>query len=486
MTEQTPELILQSLPYRRDSAGLMDRLAHLPGSVFMDSGLGDQQEGRYDIISACPTVQLRLIDALRPDSAPRLQMRNGTDWQNVPGHCVFSACDELLDSHRTARESLETLSHLPFCGGLIGYFSYHAGDDALPPAPSAPLSDDYQRLERVPAALLGLYHWAVVVDHHLAKTQYFILPACPQYVREQVLGCLQETDIRKQILPFELLAPFQALTTTHEYGRSFARLKEYILSGDCYQTNLAIPFSAGFRGDAHSAYQLLRQRSRSPFSAWFNHTGSGNADDVSFSLLSLSPERFVSVTDQEVCTQPIKGTRKRSADPDEDARLQRELRASDKDRAENLMIVDLLRNDLGRVCETGSVRTKELFRLHSFSHVHHLISTITGRLRTGVTPMTLLKHCFPGGSITGAPKIRAMQIIAELETLPRSVYCGSMMYCDFRGNMDSSICIRTLVATQNTIYCWGGGGIVADSECEREHQECLDKVSALMTALPVV
>lgn len=489
-----PELILRSLPYCRDTAQLIGLIANLPDAIILDSGLGGQHEGRYDIMSAWPSTQIRLADVVRPGPTATLQTKKlgcSQGWKDMAHDCVFEACDTLLQTEKPSSGALTQLSHLPFCGGLIGYLGYSAGEDTLSPLSKENLPEDKVRLARIPTAMIGLYHWALIVDHHLKQAQYFILPECPDEVRDHVLTWLNSLeklpDEKQHAESFELLAAFSAMTNAEDYTSAFVTLKEYIFAGDCYQVNLAIPFSASFRGSPERAYQVLRQRSHSPFSAWFNHTGSGldEDEDSPFSVLSLSPERFLSVKDQHVCTQPIKGTRKRSTDAIEDLRLQRELQQSDKDRAENLMIVDLLRNDLGRVCKTGSVKTNELFSLHSFSHVHHLISTVTGELRADVTPMMLLKHCFPGGSITGAPKIRAMQIIAELEPVPRSVYCGSMMYCDFTGHMDCSICIRTLVAIQNTLYCWGGGGIVADSECAREHQECLDKVSALMSALPV-
>jgi para-aminobenzoate synthetase component 1 len=172
-------------------------------------------------------------------------------------------------------------------------------------------------------------------------------------------------------------------------------------------------------------------------------------------------------------------------DPVRDQAVQQDLLNSEKDRAENLMIVDLLRNDLGRVSITGSVKTESLFKLHSFTHVHHLISTVSAQLPEETSPLSVMQSCFPGGSITGAPKIRAMQIIAQLEKVPRTVYCGSIFYCDYLNRMDSSILIRTLLSTQEQLFCWGGSGVVADSVMAEEYQECLDKVSALMN-LPLV
>jgi para-aminobenzoate synthetase component 1 len=274
---------------------------------------------------------------------------------------------------------------------------------------------------------------------------------------------------------FRLTAPFRPLSTVEDYSASYAQLQHWITAGDCYQANLAIAFRTRFSGNPLDAYLTLRQVSHSPFSAYLS------CDDAQ--ILSLSPERFLAVKDGQVLTQPIKGTRRRSNNPQQDDTIAKELLSSAKDRAENLMIVDLLRNDLGRVCITGSVQTPTLFALHSFSHVHHLVSTVTGRLPTTTSPLKLMEQAFPGGSITGAPKIRAMQIISELEPVPRSIYCGSILYLDFNNHLDSNICIRTLLCADNQIFCWGGGGIVADSDCSREYQECHDKVTALMQAL---
>jgi para-aminobenzoate synthetase component 1 len=276
----------------------------------------------------------------------------------------------------------------------------------------------------------------------------------------------------KKITSFALSEPFRPLTSKSDYAVAFNKLQQYILAGDCYQANLAIAFSAPYHGSIAEAYLLLRERSRSPFSAYI--------DAGKYTVLSLSPERFISVKNGRVYTQPIKGTRKRVSDPLQDQANINDLLTSEKDRAENLMIVDLLRNDLGRVCITGSVKTESLFQLHSFSHVHHLISSISAQIPPECSPLLLLEQCFPGGSITGAPKIRAMQIIAELESVPRAVYCGSVFYIDFLSRMDSSICIRTLLADSDDLYCWGGSGVVADSDLEQEFQECMDKVSVLM------
>lgn len=452
-----PELILQSLPYARDSSHFLRLLSGQPFLVFLDSGLATQDQARYDIVTALPSAH----QLVQPDRTPVNS---------------FVIARQMLADFSRSGQRYQNLRHLPFCGGLIGCFSYSSGCDSKIPDLHQSSSAAGQ-LAKLPIAALGIYEWAIVVDHHRAETTLFVLPSCPQEIRETVMDLINNAvfpepcDVQKS-LSFALEKAFSPLMMKSDYASAFKRLQQYILNGDCYQSNLAIPFTAPFQGEIAEAYLLLRERSRSPFSAFIN---AGE-----FSVLSLSPERFISVTDGHVYTQPIKGTRKRVSDPVQDQANIDDLISSEKDRAENLMIVDLLRNDLGRVCVTGSVKTESLFQLHSFSHVHHLISSISAQLPTGSSPLELLEQCFPGGSITGAPKIRAMQIIAELESLPRAIYCGSVFYNDFLDRMDSNICIRTLLATEGQLYCWGGSGVVADSDLEEEFQECLDKVSVLM------
>jgi len=260
-----------------------------------------------------------------------------------------------------------------------------------------------------------------------------------------------------------------------QYARAFHRIKHYICEGDCYQVNLAQRFDTRVEGSLWQAYRILRKRNPAPFSAYMN--------TPCCQILSCSPERFLKVRDGVVETRPIKGTRPRSPCPEEDQRLAQELKYSDKDRAENLMIVDLLRNDLGKVCIPGTIRVPELFDIESFATVHHLVSTITGELGENSDSPGLLRACFPGGSITGAPKLRAMEIIEELEPHRRGVYCGSIGYVGFDGAMDTSIAIRTLVHSTGSLRFWAGGGIVADSELEAEYQETFDKVAAILKLL---
>lgn len=455
-----PALEVETLPYHRDSAQWMQRLAALDGAAFLDSGLSRQPHARFDILTALPDTVLTLSagEGLgRDDIFTRLQQ-------------TLSTCAPPDEALRDGR-----LADLPFRGGAVGYLGYNARRDLVSFRQRAGSPEHPQ--SQLPDARFGIYQWALTVDHGQQCSTLFFLPGCPADTRDQVRSALHDHAGGDDRPPgFRLRSPFQASIDRQDYQRAFERLKQWIEAGDCYQANLAQRFHAGYEGDPLQAYLRLRQTSHSPFSAYLS-AGPGEA------VLSLSPERFLRVEDGEVLTQPIKGTRRRGLTGDEDRRLARSLQDSAKDRAENLMIVDLLRNDLGSRCATGSVRVQALFELQSYTAVHHLVSSVTGRLRPGDHALALLHACFPGGSITGAPKIRAMEIIDTLEPDHRSVYCGSVVRAGFDGNLDSSIAIRTLVCDPSRVYCWGGGGIVADSDGDLEYQETIDKISLLINTL---
>jgi para-aminobenzoate synthetase component 1 len=259
------------------------------------------------------------------------------------------------------------------------------------------------------------------------------------------------------------------------YLQAVRRAIDYVHAGDCFQVNVAQRLLHPATLAPWELYARLRQRNPAPFAGYF--------DLGEFAVASASPERFVLVRDGQVQTRPIKGTRPRGATPEEDRARAAELLASAKDRAENVMIVDLLRNDLGRVCAYGSVRVEAVCRLESYQTVHHLVSEVRGTLRPGLGPVDLLRAAFPGGSVTGAPKVRAMEIIAELEPTARGPYCGSLGYIGFDGSMDTSILIRTFTAGKGWIQFPVGGGIVADSDAEAEYAETLHKAEGLLRAL---
>jgi para-aminobenzoate synthetase component 1 len=265
--------------------------------------------------------------------------------------------------------------------------------------------------------------------------------------------------------------------TYESYTAAIRRAKEYIAAGDIYQVNLSQRFYAPLQSDGFTLYNRLRTTNPAPFAAYLRHL------DV-VEVLSSSPERFLRLeADGLVETRPIKGTIARGATPEEDRRLAEQLQASIKDRAELLMIVDLERNDLGKVCEFGTVRVPELFALESYETVHHLVATVHGRLRAGMGPVDLLRATFPGGSITGAPKIRSMEIIDELEPTTRAVYCGSIGYISAHGRMDLNIAIRTFIVRGGEVFYQVGGGIVADSDPHAEYVETLHKGRGLAAAL---
>lgn len=336
------------------------------------------------------------------------------------------------------------------------------------------------------SAYLGVYLWAIIVDHVAEASWLVFHPSCSAIVQQAISSALKgdQPISRDKSHPQALClsASFSAHMDVKTYSQSHDSIEEYINSGDVYQVNLTQKFSAPCSGSPLAGYLTLRRTSPGPFNAFIDL---GNE-----ALLCLSPERFLLSDQGGLETKPIKGTRKRLADPAAD-KLQREaLVVSEKDRAENLMIVDLLRNDMGKVSRTGSVEVTELFALKTFSNVHHLVTTITAKLADGLDAMDALSACFPGGSITGAPKLRAMEIIEELEVSERGPYCGSVLYWDSAGRLDSNIAIRTLRwlagAADNEpdhIECWAGGGIVADSDWEDEYAECFHKVQNLLDAL---
>lgn len=445
------------IPYQPDSAALFARIAEKPWAVFLDSGRPGITTGRYDILAAEPYLTLTTRDKIT-------EIRHQDDVRLSPDD-PFALLQEAL------AEPAEAMPDLPFCGGAIGWFSYDLGRriERLP----QPARDR----EQLPEMVIGLYDWAVVVDHE-QRCSWLVGQGRDQRTRRLwwsliQLFCLPSKACKRT--SFQITGPTRSNLDRASYQAAFGRIKEYIQAGDCYQVNFAQRFSALAEGDGWSAYQDLRGLNAAPFSAYLRTPYA--------EILSSSPERFIKLTGNQVETKPIKGTRPRGDTPEGDSAMARELAASPKDQAENLMIVDLLRNDLGRVCRSGTVKVPKLFAVESYATVHHLVSTVTGELGDDQDAAGLLRACFPGGSITGAPKIRAMEIITELEPDSRGLYCGSIGYISFDGQMDSNIAIRTLVYNQGEIRCWAGGGIVHDSEVNAEYQETFDKASALLQLL---
>jgi para-aminobenzoate synthetase component 1 len=442
----------EEIPYG-DIEQRFSPLAQLPGAIWLDSGSGPEQHGRYDIISAEPQHSIRgYVD----------------DQQQLQGQGI-NVQDDLFAQLQALQPANPTNNcPLPFCGGLMGYLGYDLNcrlEQLQLPTRRATTAPDY---------FVGYYPWALVQDRMLRRAWL----VCDYEKNQSIINkykeiCLTNNNIHEQ--RFHLQKAFSSNFSKPEYLLLVERIKHYIRAGDCYQVNLAQCFSAAYSGSSWQAYRLLRAAVSAPFSSYIN-TGKGE-------LLSISPECFLQIHDGHIETRPIKGTRPRGEDPASDRALAAELQASEKDRAENLMIVDLLRNDLARSCRPGSVQVERLFELESFTNVHHLVSTIRGELTPGLSPLEALRRAFPGGSITGAPKIRAMEVIAELEQLRRSAYCGSVFYLSNDNKLDSNIAIRSLVADGKKLCGWGGGGIVADSDPLAEFDESTTKVQALLDAL---
>lgn len=426
------------LSYQTDAAPYFAALADLPWAAWLDSG----GMARYDILVAVPQRTL-VLDSKTICSDPFALLRSELGEQNVP------------------------IANIPFAGGALGYWSYDLARRIMT-LPS--IATD---AEQLPDMVVGIYDWAVVLDHlqHTACLVSHRRFAETARLLPQILRRLQnKTPI--QSATFRSQGNITSNFTPEKYASAFSSVQNYLRSGDCYQVNLAQRFSAMATGNAMGAYLTLRRLSPAPYSAFLNLPQA--------QILCASPERFLGVRGGRVETKPIKGTRPRSSNARQDYQLAQELRNHPKDCAENLMIVDLLRSDLGKCCVAGSIRVPKLFEVESFSNVHHLVSTVEGQLEAGRDALDLLRNCFPGGSVTGAPKLRAMQIIEQLEPNRRGLYCGTIGYIGFDGNMDSNIAIRTLVYSKNEIRCWAGGGIVADSDLASEYQETLYKASAML------
>lgn len=366
-------------------------------------------------------------------------------------------------NHKTIATNISSMANkipahtgeLPFYGGVIGALSYPQKDGAI-------------------TLIASLYSWAFIFDH-LANTTSLV--HWPDYstISAQELISLYTRKITHTEISHTAPLAFTPLWNKDKYIQAFDRVKEYILSGDTYQINLTQCFHTNTSNTFKPLENFINLSSlaQAPFSAFFEHNKT--------TLMSASPERFIQIHNKELLTQPIKGTRKRGNSAHEDQKIINELRQSPKDQAENLMIVDLLRNDLSISSKIGSVRTEQLFDIETFGTIHHLVSTIRSTLDDNSSNTDALLAAFPGGSITGAPKKRAMEIINELEAKPRSFYCGSLFYCSGE-NLDSNILIRTfeLDKTTGIIETWAGGGIVSDSDAEGEYQESLDKISRLI------
>ena len=455
-------MIAHELTPAPDPVRCCEQLAGLPYRVFLDSAQHGSPLGRHSFVAADPAAVVS---------------RRGE-----------GAGDALDDIRRLLRpRAAEAIPGLPpFQTGALGYIAYEWGR-TLERLPS-PRYDDLD----LPDVVFGIYDWVIAWDHEASrawviardevnKRRALDLVGDPEKIvaaRPRQAGESREHPPSYPV-DADWIDPRLGLRSsfTHAgYLDAVNRVRDYIYAGDIFQANLSQRFEAALVESPWDLYRRLRTRNPAPFAAFI--------ELPECTVLSASPERFMRVDGSgRVETRPIKGTRPRGVGPEHDAALGRALTESAKDRAENLMIVDLIRNDLSRVCEPGSVRVRELFALEHFATVHHLVSTVVGTLLPGLDGLDVLRASFPGGSITGAPKIRAMEIIAELEPSVRGVYCGAIGYLSATGELDTNIPIRTALVRDGRVYLNAGGGIVADSDAEQEYQETFHKARGIIDAL---
>jgi len=455
--------IIEELDYFPDPVSIYGALRDEPYSSFLDSGMDEGKLGRYSFIGYDPFEVLKC----------------------VKGREAFGLLKDTLDSYKLERAK----SDIPFTSGCIGYFSYDLRY-SIEKLPSVALDD-----MDMPDFILCLYDVVIIFDN-LKKKAFISSSGLPERGGEKNKRRQKERleAARKRIdeassraaffnyvgpssggADFTLEGGLRSNFTKENYLKAVKKAKDLIRRGDIYQVNLSQRFECGFDGDPFELYLKLRSINPAPFAAYLNLGD--------FKIVSASPERFIRIGGGRIETRPIKGTRPRSADARADESLKRELLSSAKDRAEHIMILDLERNDLGRVSEYGTVAPSEFIITETYATVHHLVSTVEGRLREGTDIVDCLKNCFPGGSITGAPKVRSMEVIEELEPTKRGIYTGSIGYIDFSGNADLSIVIRTIIIKGDRLYFQVGGGIVADSDAEKEYRETLDKGMALAEAV---
>ncbi|MFT6154565.1 MAG: para-aminobenzoate synthetase component 1 [Bermanella sp.] len=426
------------LPYKSNTNTLLDAIRPLGHLVALESASPNHESGRWSIISAGPVKTL-----------------TNTTF-NSDATVAIESLIKLLP---------KTSSELPFIGGLIGHASYGFVEGDIEKSRSEKHNVESSKITA------SLYTWAYLLDHKDKKAYLVYWTEISQVDIETLVDYYHLEH--KQIQGFKMLRKFSASWSHKQYEEKFNKIQDYIKSGDTYQINLTQKFNGNYTGSPLSAYCSLKAQSHSPFLAYYE------SDD--FTLASASPELFIQCKGNKITTKPIKGTIPRAVDAELDNANIVKLKESKKDMAENLMITDLLRNDLSIICQNTT--TPKLFEIESFETVHHLVSTITAEKPSGATAFSVFKSCFPGGSITGAPKKRAMEIINELEDFSRDLYCGSSFYYSVNENFNSNILIRSFVFKDGEVNCWAGGGVTIDSKWESEYQESLDKISRLMQVL---
>ncbi|WP_058522738.1 aminodeoxychorismate synthase component I [Legionella birminghamensis] len=438
------EYNILELPYPSNLCHNYRKFSQFSGFVLLESS--DKSRGRFDILTALPYKIL-------------------TEKQFPQINALFSELNASLPT-------IQSYCDLPFQGGVIGYFSYDLASEL-----AGIKRRVHPELAHVPLFHLGFYDWAIIVDHHLKKVSLFAANTWKETAEiARVMSALwEQDDLDYEAEGFSIQWPLNRLMSRQDYDKSFISVQNDLSNGRCYQANLTQGFSLAYEGDCFSIYQQICAGNPVPYSAFIK---TETAD-----ILSFSPECFLSYERGKLSTSPIKGTARMSADENGDNAIKRGLLHCEKNRAENIMIVDLLRNDLGKIAQSGSVKVERLCELQSYKGLHHLVSQIEAECREDIGMFDAFEACFPGGSITGAPKLESMKVIAENEAFARGVYCGSIAYFSNHGRFDSNIAIRTITGTANKLHFSAGGGIVMDSECDKEYDECFTKIDAILKGL---
>lgn len=445
------------------SLNIYEVFSHKKETIFLDSSKEESKFSKYSFIGINPFIK---FTAYKNDIAI-LDYKNKTK--------KFIKGDPFLELEKLIlKYKVNYPSKIPLVSGALGYFSYDIGrvvENILDTA----INDI-----KVPDVYFLFYDNIIIFDLEEKRTYVTSLGVLDSESEsiEKIESLIKEkakTEQKYFNVDIESKNIFYSNFEKSTYIDGVKKVKDYILSGDVYITNFTQRMWCYSNEDAFRIYSKLRQINKAPFSAFLN------LDD--FEIISSSPERFLNTVDKIVTTRPIKGTRPRGKDKVEDEKNKLELLNSEKDKAELLMVVDLERNDLSKVCEKNTVKVTELFTLESYATVFHLVSEVTGKLKENITSIKCMRECFPGGSITGTPKIRSMEVIEEIEGIRRNIYTGSIGYFDFRGNCDFNIIIRTILKKGNKAYFGVGGGITIESEEVAEYEESLDKAKALMRVL---
>ncbi|MBP7055865.1 MAG: aminodeoxychorismate synthase component I [Candidatus Omnitrophica bacterium] len=458
---------IQEIRHLRCPESIFNSISGIPYSFFLDGRCPNRRLSEYSILGWDPFMIFR-SKFRKIDMAWRDGRRESIEAD------PFVVLEDILSRYRTAKPG----NGMPCAGGAVGYFSYDL-KNFLEELPDIARDD-----MGMPDCVLGFYDTVIVTDHKTTRS-YIASSGFPETSAEKIRSRQIERikEFKKVISSCkEWIPPWngRAVSVSSNiskaaYFKAVGKAKEYIRKGDIYQVNLSQRFSADLTMEPSVLYRRLNAASPAPFSSYLNF------DDIK--VASSSPERFLRKKGRHIETRPIKGTRPRGADRFSDEKLRKALAESPKDNAEHVMIVDLERNDLGRICEYGSVRPAENAIIEEYPNVFHMVSTVTGRLKEGVSAVQALRATFPGGSITGAPKIRSMEIIEELEPVKRGLYTGAIGYISFDGDMDTSIAIRTFIVKGRKVYFSVGGGIVSDSDPESEYMETLYKARGMMEAL---